>query len=161
MIVSILATCVVLVFMFHLLQRSLIYFPAREAQMSHKTPDYRGQVHTVTVRADDQLELRGWHVLAGGRSAANREECDRELAAGRPLVLYFAGNGANRRYRIPEFAVLTSLGVDVFNFDYRGYGDNSGTPSEAMLAANARAIWNYATHGAMCNTIESFSTGNL
>jgi fermentation-respiration switch protein FrsA (DUF1100 family) len=33
----------------------------------------------------------------------------------------------------------------VFIFDYRGYGDNSGSPSEEMLAADARAIWNYAT----------------
>jgi hypothetical protein len=132
--------------MFASLQRSLIYLPTREARIEPQDAGLpRGQVHTVTVRADDQLELRGWHVLADGRSAANREECDRELAAGRRLVLYFSGNGANRRYRVSEFGVLTSLGVDVFNLDYRGYGDNSGSPSEEMLAADARAIWNYAT----------------
>ena len=143
---SILATYVVVVFMFHLLQRSLIYFPAREARIEPQDAGLpHGRVHTVTVRADDQLELRGWHVLADGRSAANRQECDGELAAGRPLVLYFSGNGANRQYRVGEFAVLTSLGMDVFNFDYRGYGDNSGSPSEEMLAADARAIWDYAT----------------
>ena len=128
------------------LQRSFIYFPTREARIEPKDAGLpRGQVHTVTVRADDQLELRGWHVLADGRSAANRDECDCELAAGRRLVLYFSGNGANRRYRVPEFGVLTSLGLDVFIFDYRGYGDNSGSPSEEMLAADAQAIWNYAT----------------
>jgi hypothetical protein len=67
------------------------------------------------------------------------------LAAGRHLVLYFSGNAGNRRYRPSEFGVFTCLGADVFIFDYRGYGDNSGSPSEELLAADARAIWNYAT----------------
>jgi fermentation-respiration switch protein FrsA (DUF1100 family) len=132
--------------MFHLLQRSLIYFPAREARIEPQDAGLpRGQVHTVTVRAEDNLELHGWYVLAAGHTAANREECDRELAAGRWLVLYFSGNAANRRYRVPEFGVFTGLGADVFIFDYRGYGDNSGSPSEELLAADARTIWNYAT----------------
>ena len=147
--------------MFNLLQRSLIYFPTREARIEPQDADLPpGQVHTVAVRADDQLELLGWHVLANGRSAESRDECDRELALGRPLVLYFSGNGANRRYRVPEFGVLTSFGADVFIIDYRGYGDNSGSPSEELFAADARAIWNYATQKrtkpARCATIRLF-----
>ena len=85
------------------------------------------------------LELRGWHVLPVGRSAANREESDLELAEGRRLVLYFSGNAANRRYRVPEFGVFTDLGLDVFIFDYRGYGDNAGSPSEEMFLLDAQA----------------------
>lgn len=145
-VLSILATYVALALMLHLLQRSLIYLPTREApiQPGHAGLP-RGQVHTVTVRADDELELRGWHVLPDGRSAADRKQCDHELAAGRRLVLYFSGNAANRRYRVSEFGILTGLGLDVFIFDYRGYGDNSGSPSEERLAADARAVWKYAT----------------
>ena len=132
--------------MFNLLQRSLIYFPTREARIEPEDADLpRGQVHTVRIETADHLELHGWHVLADGRSAASRDECDRELEMGRPLALYFSGNGGNRRFRVPEFCILTSLGVDVFIFDYRGYGDNLGSPSEEMIAADARAIWNYAT----------------
>jgi fermentation-respiration switch protein FrsA (DUF1100 family) len=67
------------------------------------------------------------------------------LAAGRRLVLYFSGNAANRRYRVEEFGVFIALGTDVFIFDYRGYGDNLGSPSEELLVADARAIWNYTT----------------
>jgi fermentation-respiration switch protein FrsA (DUF1100 family) len=105
----------------------------------------RGQVHTITVPAADQTVLHGWHVLPDGHTAANRAECDRELAAGRRLVLYFSGNAGNRRYRPLEFGIFTRLGADVFIFDYRGYGDNSGSPSEELLVSDARAIWNYAT----------------
>ena len=131
--------------MFNLLQRSLIYFPTREARIELEDADLpRGQVHTVRIETADHLELHGWHVLADGRSAASRDECDRELEMGRPLALYFSGNGGNRQYRVSEFCILTSLGVDVFIFDYRGYGDNLGTPGEGMLAADAQAVWNYA-----------------
>ena len=145
-ILSILAIYVGLVLMFYFLQRSMIYLPVREHRIEPEDAGLpRGQVHTVIVRADDQLELRGWHVLADGQRAATRAECDRELASGRKLVLYFSGNGGNRRYRVSEFRILTSLGVDVFNFDYRGYCDNMGSPSEARIAADAQAIWDYAT----------------
>ncbi len=143
---SILVSYLVIVLMFASFQRSLIYFPAREAKIEPDDAGLpRGQVHTITVRTEDGIELRGWHVLADGRTAENLEECDRELASGRRLVLYFSGNGANRRYRSSEFGILTRLGMDVFIFDYRGYGDNPGSPNESSLRADAHAIWNYAT----------------
>jgi pimeloyl-ACP methyl ester carboxylesterase len=145
-VLSLLAFYFVVVIMLNFLQRSFIYLPTRESRIEPQDAGLPpGQVHTVTIRTDDGLELRGWHILADGRSAADRAGCDRELAAGRRLVLFFSGNAANRRYRVPEFGILTSVGVDVFIFDYRGYGDNSGSPSEEKLAADARAIWIYAT----------------
>ena len=143
---SILLPYTVVVLMLASLQRSLIYLPTRQSHIEPADaglPD--GQVHDIRVETNDELELHGWHILPVGRRAADRAECDRELAAGRPLVLYFSGNAANRRYRMPEFQVLTSVGCDVFLFDYRGYGDNAGSPSEENLAADARTVWNYAT----------------
>ncbi len=146
-ILSLLTIYLVFVVMLSSLQRSMIYFPTRETPIEPRDAGLPpGQVHTITVRADDGLELHGWHILPVGRSAANREESDRELAEGRRLVLYFSGNAANRRYRTPEFGILTDLGLDVFIFDYRGYGDNAGSPSEEMILADARVMWNYATN---------------
>jgi len=84
-------------------------------------------------------------VLANGQAAADREECDRQLELGRPVVLYFSGNAGNRLYRTEEFGVFTRLGCEVFIFDYRGYGENAGSPTEAALAADAQAVWRYAT----------------
>ena len=55
------------------------------------------------------------------------------------MVLYFSGNAGNRAWRIPEFEVFTQLGCDVIVFDYRGYGENPGSPSEERLAADATA----------------------
>ena len=146
LILSVLAAYVLAVFMLHLLQRSLIYFPTREARIEPGDAGFPpGQVHTITVSALDQMELRGWHVLPAGHIAASRRDCDRELAAGGRLVLYFSGNGGNRRYRTAEVGILARLGLHVFVVDYRGYGDTPGSPSEELLSSDARAVWTYAT----------------
>jgi fermentation-respiration switch protein FrsA (DUF1100 family) len=91
------------------------------------------------------LDLHGWHILPTGEIAADQDECDWQLSLGSPLVLYFSGNAGNRRYRTLECDIFTRLGCHVFLFDYRGYGDNAGSPSEERLAADAQAVWRYAT----------------
>ena len=145
-VLAILVPYGVFVVMLAFLQRSLIYLPTREAHIDPADAGLpAGQVHNVRVETADGLVLHGWHILPDGRSAVDGAGCDRELAAGRPLILFFSGNAANRRYRVPEFQVLTSLGCDVFVFDYRGYGENRGSPSEESLASDARAVWDYAT----------------
>ena len=132
--------------MLGLAQRFLIYHPTRASSIRPEEADLpAGQVHTIVATADDGLELRGWHVLADGRTAGSREDCDRELAAGRWLVLYFPGNAGNRSHRASNCQDFTCLKADVFLFDYRGYGDNRGSPSESALAADARTVWKYAT----------------
>ena len=141
-----LATYVAITVMLALLQRTLIYLPSRasriEPQQAGLAP---GRVHTITLRTEDDLELRGWHLLPYGQSAADRAQCDEQLALGRPVVLYFSGNAGHRAWRVDEFELFTSLGCDVFVFDYRGYGDNPGSSSETRLAADATAAWRYAT----------------
>lgn len=135
-----------LLLMLAFLQRSLIYVPTRDARI--EPADARlpaGQVHTITLRSADGLELRGWHLLPDGQHADSQEACDRAVASADWLVLYFSGNAAHRAYRVDECQVFTRLGCHVFIFDYRGYGDNPGSPSEERLAADALAAWRYAT----------------
>ncbi len=127
-------------------QRSLIYYPfkasslpAREAGL---TP---GRVHDVTTTTEDDLDLHGWLILAAGHRAQSAEELEAELARGRLVTLYFGGNAANRSYRIPEVEILAQAGADVLIFDFRGYGENDGSPNEEGLARDARAVWRFAT----------------
>lgn len=128
------------------LQRSLVFIPYRAAAIVPDELDWpAGQVHTVEVRSHDGLVLRGWHVLPDGRTAHTRQQCDAELQSGRPLVIYFPGNAGNRTFRGPEIGVWTSQDANVFLFDYRGYGDNPGSPTEEDLAQDAQSIWRYAT----------------
>ena len=137
---------IMLVLMFAFFQRSLIYFPTRESRIEPSHAGLpTGQVHDICVETKDGVELHGWHVLPDGRTATDLAEYNAELASGRPVVLFFSGNAANRRYRVGEFQILTSLGCDVLIFDYRGYGENDGSPSEEGLANDVRAAWDYAT----------------
>jgi hypothetical protein len=58
-------------------------------------------------------------------------------------VLVCNGNGGNRSLRAPLAAALARAGLAVLLFDYRGYAANPGQPTEAGLAADARAALAY------------------
>ncbi|MGE3315498.1 MAG: alpha/beta hydrolase [Planctomycetaceae bacterium] len=126
-------------------QRRLIYLPRA---VSDLTPEQaglpRGKVHAISTTTEDGLRLNGWHILPDGKTADDHGDCDRELEDGGYVVLYFYGNAGSRVRQVQDVRDFTSLGCHVFLFDYRGYGDNPGSPSETGLAADARAVWKYA-----------------
>ena len=77
-VLSILTAYFLCVLMFVLLQRWLIYLPSRAAHIDPRDAGLpAGQVHSITLRADDGVELRGWHVLPYGEIASDRDQCDR------------------------------------------------------------------------------------
>ena len=136
----------VILVMLALLQRYLIYhpFPAKEITAEQaRVPD--GRVTTVTVATDDGLELHGWHFAADGAPAAGVPRPADNLPGRGLLILYFSGNAGNRTIRADDCLDFTALGAEVLLVDYRGYGENPGSPSEEGLAADARAVWRYAT----------------
>jgi fermentation-respiration switch protein FrsA (DUF1100 family) len=111
-----------------LFQRQLMYAPASGVPSAGALLPGRQE---VTFPTEDGLRLAGWFVPAAGGAA-------------RPTtVLIFNGNGGNRGYRARLVSALTQAGVAVFVFDYRGYGGNPGSPSEAGLLADARAARAY------------------
>ena len=114
------------------------------------------------IRSDGVL-LRGWHVapmvgsdahlskLADLSASQNTTEIDKyydaDLAKGtRPLVIYFHGNTYDRTlwYRKGLVKTLTdTLGAHVITFDYAGFGDSEGWPSEASTYQDAEAIYKW------------------
>ena len=109
-------------------QRSLMYFPARGVP----SPAAVGlaNVEPVTFMTADGITLYGWF-LPSGRSPAWF------------TVLVCNGNAGNRAYRAALGAALRRHGMAVLLFDYRGYGENSGTPTEEGLAEDVRAARRY------------------
>jgi uncharacterized protein len=102
-----------------LLQRNLIYFPARQLE-----PLPSG-VRQVSFTTADGLELGGWFFPTEGPHGR--------------AVLVFNGNAGNRSHRAPLAEALRDRGWSVLLFDYRGYGGNPGSPSEEGLAKDAEA----------------------
>jgi uncharacterized protein len=127
-------------------QRSLMYFPKREPALPPQLAGRpAGEVHALETTADDGVLLNGWYLFADGHKAADDAAFAHEVQSARPVVLYFSGNAGNRAWRQDETGMLTAVGTDVILFDYRGYGDNAGEPSEEALAADAHTVWKFAT----------------
>ena len=125
------------------LQRSLIYFPAKSSDIVPAMAGFLAdEVEAVTAHTEDGLTLHGWYLTAPSEPSSE----DRDDARERRVVLYFPGNAGNRSYRGEEAKVFLTSGADVLIFDYRGYGENDGSPSEEGLAADARAAWKFAAN---------------
>jgi len=109
------------------LERSSIYFPAREYEAAPE--NYRLRAETLEITSTDGVRLAGWWIRGAGATA----------------LLYFHGNGGNISHRLERTKMLLeSLGLDVFLVDYRGYGRSSGSPGEAGLQADGEAIYEAA-----------------
>lgn len=109
-----------------LLDRQLIFFPAREITT---TPASVGlDYDDVFFTASDGVRLHGWFVPGEG-----------DLT-----LLWFHGNAGNISNRVENLLLLHErLGVNVFIFDYRGYGRSEGSPSEQGMYLDAEAALDY------------------
>ncbi len=136
-----------LVLLLSFIQRRLMYVPTPAASLPVSLAGGGlGAGEDISYRTDDSLELHGWHLLPAGLRMTGRADFDRSLTdSSQFVILFFPGNGGNRRHRDLDFQMLTRLRAHVFAFDYRGYGENPGQPSEAKFAADAQAAWKYVT----------------
>jgi|HubBroStandDraft_6_1064221.scaffolds.fasta_scaffold08019_5 fermentation-respiration switch protein FrsA (DUF1100 family) len=128
---------VIILVMLALFQRRLIYQPTQADAID---PEFsgllKGQFEKVAVDTTDGLQLNGWFMRAAADAGRNSLH---------PVVIYFPGNAGHRGYRAIELDVISRLGADIYLFDYRGFGDNAGSPSEEKFADDARAIWRTVT----------------
>lgn len=60
-------------------------------------------------------------------------------------VLVAPGNAGDRSVRAPLARALHARGISVLLLDYRGYGGNAGSPTEAGLALDVRAACDFLT----------------
>lgn len=61
----------------------------------------------------------------------------------RGTVLYSHGNGGNLSRELLSIEMLQRFGLSVLAYDYGGYGESSGRPSEARCYHDVRAAWDY------------------
>lgn len=107
-------------------QPAMIFFPSKDLVA---TPSSWGLPYEdVTLEAEDGVGLRGWFIPHQGASRT---------------VLFFHGNGGNISHRRESIEIFHRLGLNVFIFDYRGYGASLGKPSEQGLYHDAMAAWQY------------------
>lgn len=80
---------------------------------------------------------------------------------GRPVVLYFHGNGDYLAGFFGRFRGLTADGIGIVALSYRGYAGSSGSPSEQGLLQDAAAAYAFtaARYGADRIVAWGFSLG--
>jgi len=108
-------------------QRSMMYFPDPE----HTTPAQAGlpAAEEVLLTTADGQRSTAWYLAPRGD---------------KPVIIYFHGNGGALRYRVERFRTLTRDGVGLLALEYRGFGGNDGSPSEAGLIADGEAAYAFA-----------------
>jgi uncharacterized protein len=81
----------------------------------------------VCLATPDGLNLRSWYFRPG--------------RAGAPVVLFLHGNAGDIGNHLPWAKFLIDAGYGVLALEYRGYGGNPGSPSEAGLYDDARGAF--------------------
>ena len=101
----------------YVLQRRLIYFPLKSAPMLGALSSVYTQIYTQT---SDGIRLLHWY--------ARKEP---------PVVVVFHGNAGSIEGRGYKFKFLVDQGYSVLLAGYRGYGSNSGFPTEKDFIADS------------------------
>lgn len=110
----------------YLFQRGLMYFPepVRTAPAAAGFP----QAQEIVLDTADGEKIVAWY---------------RAPHDGKPVVIYFHGNGGSLRLRTDRFRWLTADGTGLLAVSYRGYGGSTGRPTEAGLRQDAVAAYGY------------------
>ncbi len=124
--VTILAVYLGLCLLVYVIQARLVYFPFRQIEA---TPHAAGlNYEEVTLHTSDGVQLSAWFIPR-----------DRP----RGVVLFCHGNAGNISHRMHIIRMLHDMDFGMLIFDYRGYGQSQGSPSERGTYLDAEAAWTW------------------
>src|SRR5262249_17836965 len=110
------------------LENALLYHPTKPSNVWMNDPDSTDVNEDVWLKSDDGTKLHAWWY---------------PYPSPQWYVLYSHGNGGNLRDRAWSCALWRKLGAAVLIYDYPGYGQSDGKPSEAGCQAAARAGYDW------------------
>lgn len=127
-ILVLLFTYFVLAAVLYFMQPRFLYRPTQEV---FSTPAEIGlQFDKVIFKSADGINLSGWYVPVDNPKFT---------------LLFCHGNGGNIAHRLDSINIFHNLGLNCFIFDYRGYGDSHGRPSEEGTYLDAMTAYKWLT----------------
>jgi len=137
----------------YIMQPKFLYSPVREIAC---TPGDLGfDFEEVIFNTADGLQLSGWYIpapaprLRGDKLAPAQAGDGFDPVQGFALadftVLFCHGNGGNIFHRLDSINIFHNLGLNCFIFDYRGYGNSEGKPSEEGTYLDVMAAYEWLT----------------
>jgi fermentation-respiration switch protein FrsA (DUF1100 family) len=111
-------------------QPHLVFYPETGREIV-ATPGQIGLPYEdIHLQTTDGTSLHGWYVPA---------------LQSRGTVLFLHGNAGNISHRLDYVQMFHRLGYSTLIFDYRGYGNSGGAPTEQGTYQDAEAAWRYLT----------------
>jgi len=112
----------------YVLQSRLVFFPDRNVSLTPAAVNL--DYEDIRFQTQDGIGLHGWYIPTKNPSGT---------------LLFFHGNAGNISHRLSSIRIFHELALNVFIFDYRGYGKSEGSIDEAGSYLDARAAWDYLT----------------
>jgi fermentation-respiration switch protein FrsA (DUF1100 family) len=110
-------------------QSRLLYYPDMPSRALEASPADIGLAYeSVQLTAGDGTRLHAWFVPA---------------TTARGTLLFSHGNAGNIAHRLDSIGLFHSLGLNVLIYDFRGYGESEGAPSEKGTYLDVQAAWDY------------------
>jgi fermentation-respiration switch protein FrsA (DUF1100 family) len=115
-----------------LAETSLVYLPA-ERPVAAPSPEFALRERAVRFAASDGTRLSAWVIPAAQADSSGM------------WLLICHGNYGNIGYgQRPEFyAFARDIGLNLFAFDYRGFGESEGAPSERGVYDDAESAYRF------------------
>ena len=111
-------------------QAKLVFYPEIDREVA-TTPSRVGLPYEdIHLKTSGGIDLHGWYIPA---------------PQPRGTVLFLHGNAGNISHRLDSVQMFHRLGYSTLIFDYRGYGNSGGKPSEQGTYRDAEAAWRYLT----------------
>ena len=126
------ALCYLVVLLILRLSESrMLYVPGGNRTLLDPPPELALDVRRVTITASDGVRLAAWTMPLGEGSGY--------------WLLMCHGNAGNisEAGRPHHYAGLRGVGLSLLAFDYRGYGESEGAPTEDGLYRDADAAYRY------------------
>jgi fermentation-respiration switch protein FrsA (DUF1100 family) len=110
----------------YFMQPNFLFKPVRDVL---HTPEELGiEFEDINLETPDNVKINGWFI-----PAKNAEF----------TILYCHGNGGNIMHRLDTINIFYELGLNCFIFDYRGYGNSEGFPSEEGTYLDAKTAYDW------------------
>ena len=126
LILSFVAFYILMVLFLYVFQSRFIYFPVKEIGVD---PGMAGlEFRQIDFTTEDGFNISAWYIPAEN---SNR------------VLLFCHGNAGNISHRLESILLFHQLGLNVFIFDYRGFGASEGRPSEQGTYQDVAGAWAY------------------
>jgi len=126
-IIAVLAVCAAAYLYLLYVENHTIFYPMKA--MGLAPSDGGLGYEDVFFYTKDNKRLNGWFIPSP--------------AGARGTLVFCHGNAGNISHRLEIIKIFNRTGLNVFIFDYRGYGRSEGRPSERGIYLDAEAAYEY------------------